>query len=285
MKNKNGEKGDNSAPFPVKINIKLFFISLLALTGIFLLPKTAWLSTITSEKIIELTNEERKAGGLNTLTANQLLEKAAHSKAQEIVASQEFAHNIKGKKFSDWIKEAGYLYSYAGENLAIDFITSEGVLEAWNNSPSHKKNLLNPYYTEIGVAIAKGNFQNKNSILVVQIFGLPASAAYPLSSLNQSIWLPAVRGAEENKLTHSLGLPAQSEIEMDNNKFLNFSFDFGEEAVNKFLVQRNNLSLPAGPAYRTGRQAGLPLINILIFSLMAYFYFYYFLRLYQLTRR
>ena len=87
---------------------------LVIVIGIFLLPKTAWLADVTPEKLIELTNQERLAAGLNTLTANQLLTKAAWEKAQEILRTQIFKHNINGRKFSDWIQTAGYNYSYVG---------------------------------------------------------------------------------------------------------------------------------------------------------------------------
>jgi hypothetical protein len=47
------------------------------------------------------------------------------------------------------------------------------VLKAWIDSASHKENLLNPEYQEIGVAVKEGKFENENSIVVVQIFGDP----------------------------------------------------------------------------------------------------------------
>ncbi len=143
------------------------------LIGIFLLPNTAYYSSITEEKIIELTNQERVSKKLNTITANQLLAKAAYEKGQAILEAQNFQHNINGKKFSVWVKDAGYQYSYVGENLAIDFITSEGVIKAWLDSPTHKKNILNEKFSEIGVAIIEGEFQGNNTTLVVQIFGSP----------------------------------------------------------------------------------------------------------------
>jgi hypothetical protein len=149
-------------------------ISLLGiLIGIFLLPKIAYLSSITAEKLIELTNKEREKAGINILTTNQLLTQAAYQKAQDIVKTQKFQHNIDGRKFSSWIKEAGYNYSYAGENLAIDFSTSEGIIKAWANSDLHRKNLLNPRFKEIGIATIEGEFEGEDTTIVVQIFGEP----------------------------------------------------------------------------------------------------------------
>ncbi|MFH0892777.1 MAG: CAP domain-containing protein [Candidatus Falkowbacteria bacterium] len=141
--------------------------------GIFLLPKVAWLSSITEENIIRLTNGERTKNNLEILTANELLAKAAYRKGEDIMASGRFQHNFGDRSFSAWIKEAGYNYTFAGENLAIDFVTSEGALKAWLASPTHQKNILNEKFTETGVAVINGNFQGNDATLVVQIFGAP----------------------------------------------------------------------------------------------------------------
>jgi len=160
------------------INKKQIRISLvIILLGVFLLPKTAYLSTINDEKIIELTNIERNERGLSSLNANQLLTKAAYNKANALMKSQTFQHTIDSKKFSAWIREAGYEYSFIGENLAIDFVSSEGAIKAWLNSPTHRKNILNKKFSENGIAIVEGQFQGENTTLVVQIFGTPLLAA------------------------------------------------------------------------------------------------------------
>src|SRR6185436_16880757 len=70
-----------------------------------------------------------------------------------------------------WFKQAGYVYKYAGENLAVGFVDSKTVYDAWFNSPSHKANLLNKNYTQVGTAIVSGF--DGNSIVVVQEFGRP----------------------------------------------------------------------------------------------------------------
>jgi hypothetical protein len=158
----------------LKIDKRLRNSSLIVIMiGVFLLPKTAYLSTITPEKIIEATNKERNKASLSALISNPLLEKAALAKAEAILDSQNFDHEIGGRRFSAWVKDSGYQYSIVGENLAIDFVTSEGVLKAWLNSPDHKKNIYNEEYQEIGVAVIEGNFQGQGTIVVAQIFGTP----------------------------------------------------------------------------------------------------------------
>ncbi len=204
--------------------------------GIFLFPSVALLSAITPEKIIELTNNIRADNDLNPLTANQYLIKAANEKAQSIFREQDFAHNIGDKKFSAWVKDAGYDYVYVGENLAINFTESEDIVEAWMQSSLHKKNLLNAEFEEIGVATVKGAFEGSEAILVVQLFGTPV---YRIDRLAASGFDPALDGlyaanniAGEKYLTHAASrefdpwtlqeyygkshLPAQAKQEANN---------------------------------------------------------------------
>jgi hypothetical protein len=184
-------KTEQKSPFsliPLFIGAKSgklsYTVSLLAITlGIFLLPKTAFMATITPDRIISLTNEQRNQAGLNTLRTNDQLTKAAKAKAQAILDSQIFDHTINGKKFSTWIKATGYQYDLVGENLAIDFVTSEGLMRAWMASPEHQENILGNEYTEIGVAIAEGKFAGQKTIIVAQIFGNPAVKTAPIPEL------------------------------------------------------------------------------------------------------
>jgi hypothetical protein len=111
---------------------------------------------------------------------------AAYQKARSIINNDIFGHTIGNKSFSSWIKDVGYSYQYVGENLAIDFMSTEGTLKAWLNSPSHKKNILNNRFSETGVAVVNGIFKGKNSSIIVQIFALP-SISLPQSNNNPSL--------------------------------------------------------------------------------------------------
>ncbi len=153
---------------------KKFIITLIVFTmSVFLLPSPAFATAINNESIINLTNKIRIKNNVPPLSANQLLTKAAYEKANAIIKAQTFSHNIGGKKFSIWIRNAGYDYSFVGENLAIGFLNAETTMSAWLKSPSHRKNILNSRFKEIGVAVIKDKFNGKNEILVVQIFGEP----------------------------------------------------------------------------------------------------------------
>ena len=170
-----------------------YYFLVLFTIGIFLLPRVAFLSSITDENIINLTNQERERAGLSPLTANQLLAKAAYDKAEAIIAAQKFQHEIDGRKFSSWIKDTGYEYSYAGENLAINFFTSEGTMKAWMDSPTHKSNILNDNFREIGVAVVEYQSDKQKAILVVQEFGAPLIETASLPPLTERDGLQLIR--------------------------------------------------------------------------------------------
>lgn len=158
----------------------IFMISLILPT--FLNAPQAWASEITAAKVIELTNGNRQAQGLNALTENAQLDRAAASKAADMEKEQYFSHTSpSGATPWHWFQKEGYAYQYAGENLAIHFTTAEDQQTAWMNSPSHRENILNPKYKEIGVAVRTITQKGEKVILTVQMFGAaPESLSTPI---------------------------------------------------------------------------------------------------------
>jgi len=140
------------------------------------LPQNIFFADITKINLENSVNKTRQSLGLKPLAGNDKLNKAAMAKAQNMVQNQYFSHTSPtGVSPWFWFLQAGYNYKYAGENLAVGFYESEEVYEAWLNSPSHKANIVNPNYTEVGTAVL-GGFGSNNTIIVVQEFGsqLPA---------------------------------------------------------------------------------------------------------------
>ena len=139
----------------------------------FLFPQAGHLATITSQDIVEMTNQKRKEHEISSLRANHHLKQAARLKAKTILSEQTFGHEVNEHPFSYWINLTPYQYKYAGENLAIDFHHSSDIIQAWMESDSHRNNLLDPRYKDIGVGVVQGEFQGQESIIVVQLFGSP----------------------------------------------------------------------------------------------------------------
>lgn len=153
-----------------------FQVFVITIVGFYIIAQKApqILGTITfsAEQIIALTNAKRAENGVGQVTNNQLLANAAAAKAANMLSENYWAHNSpSGKTPWSFIAAAGYKYIYAGENLARDFGDAQSVVNAWMNSPSHKSNLLDKNFKEIGVAVANGNLTGQEGILVVQMFG------------------------------------------------------------------------------------------------------------------
>ena len=129
---------------------------------------------ISIEKVVELTNKKRIENGFSPLKKNSILEKAAFDKLKDMFQKQYWDHYGPNGE-SPWIfmKQNGYEYLYAGENLAKDFTRAEDLIDAWMKSPTHRRNILNDRFQEIGIAILDGNLNGKSTILVVQFFGTP----------------------------------------------------------------------------------------------------------------
>jgi hypothetical protein len=131
-------------------------------------------SQITVSKVLTQTNEQRQKLGLPALNFNDTLSQSANLKAQDMFAHNYWAHTSPaGLSPWDFFNQAGYQYSVAGENLAKDFYDTEGLMKAWINSPTHRDNIINNKYQEIGIAVVNGVLGGVKTTLVVQHFGTP----------------------------------------------------------------------------------------------------------------
>lgn len=126
-------------------------------------------------EILKYTNIERKAESLISLSSNPILDTIASLRVDDLFANQYFEHTSPdGKSASDLAKNLSYEYLLIGENLALgSFDSGKGIVMAWMDSPGHRANILNDKYTELGVSVKEGVFNGDNTIIAVQIFGLP----------------------------------------------------------------------------------------------------------------
>ncbi|MDP1759922.1 MAG: CAP domain-containing protein [Candidatus Woesebacteria bacterium] len=129
-------------------------------------------SQISPDEVIRLTNEKRTQAGLPQLILNGTLSNAAQSKGNDMISKDYWAHTAPDGS-QPWIffTNAGYKYRYAGENLARDFNNPASAVEAWMSSPTHKENILNPKYKEIGIGVVEGYLAGVETTIIIQFFG------------------------------------------------------------------------------------------------------------------
>lgn len=107
-------------------------------------------------RIYELTNQQRTANGLGTLTINPKLVSIAQLQADQMAQFGKMQHTIDGARYPDMRSRAdavGYDLEWLGENLAFNYPDPEGVVQAWMLSYNHRENMLFSPFTEMGLAI------------------------------------------------------------------------------------------------------------------------------------
>lgn len=147
---------------------------------------------ISTQELVSLTNKKRAEAGLAPLSLSGELSNAAAAKASYMLEKDFWAH-VAPDGTTPWffIKNSGYEYQYAGENLARGFSTADEVVNAWMESPTHRENLLSPNYKDIGFAVTAGNLTGADTVLVVQEFG----SRYVSSGNTANLQVPSISPA------------------------------------------------------------------------------------------
>lgn len=188
---------------------------------------------ISPQKLLELTNQERQKSGLSPLQYNDKLAEAAKKKAENMFEHNYWAHyGPSGETPWEFILGSGYQYEFAGENLAKNFLFSEGVVSAWMDSPTHRENIMRSEYTDVGFAVVNGILNGEETTLVVQMFGKPlyAVAEQPQNSEPQS--QPQAQQVDTEEAPAPVAAPKTSVLAEDNTPtpfysiFLNINMVF-----------------------------------------------------------
>ena len=110
---------------------------------------------------------------MNPLRFDPILGRAAQAHSDWMAANNKLDHTgVNGSSPFDRMKNAGYRYRQAGENVVSGYSTAAGAVEAWMNSQGHKDNLLTPAYEETGVGVAF-NAASDDGFYWTQKFGTP----------------------------------------------------------------------------------------------------------------
>ena len=140
----------------------------------------AYATEISRTGLLSSTNSHRSSNGKASLTLNSQLNNSAQAKANDMVTRNYWSHNTPdGQEPWVFFENAGYSYAKAGENLAYGFATSADTVVGWMNSPTHKANMLDSAFTEVGFGFANSpNFNGDGQqTVVVAHYAKPVVAA------------------------------------------------------------------------------------------------------------
>lgn len=102
--------------------------------------------------VLRLINGERTKRGLKPLTVNPMLTAAARSHADYMAVNDCYAHICPGEPLLPArVKQTGYIYRKITENIHAAQLDPQRLVTGWMRSPTHRKNILDPNVTEIGI--------------------------------------------------------------------------------------------------------------------------------------
>jgi uncharacterized protein YkwD len=133
-------------------------------------------------KLITLkTNEFRRQEKRPEVEVNARLARTAESFAHYMAKTNRFGHTADGSRPADRARKNGYEFCIIAENIAYQYSSqgftaeelAEAIFRGWKESPGHRKNMLDPDVTDVGVAVARA--EDTGYYYAVQDFGRPAS--------------------------------------------------------------------------------------------------------------
>lgn len=148
----------------------------------------AYATEMSSQELLQNTNEERRSYNKTPLSLNGSLTAAAQAKAQDMATRNYWSHNTPdGREPWHFVQEFGYSYKKAGENLAYGFASSDETVNGWMNSKTHRENLLDESFREVGfgfVNVASFNNSGKETV-VVAMYGQPKAEEFSANSASK----------------------------------------------------------------------------------------------------
>lgn len=127
------------------------------------------------DQVLQLVNLERAKAGLDPVVKSETLSKFAGDYACRMIEGGFFAHTDPDTGYGPGERAAAGDYAFwsVGENLAAGQPTAADVMRVWMESDSHRANILDSRWKEIGIGVRTGG---EFSIYWVQEFGDPAGS-------------------------------------------------------------------------------------------------------------
>lgn len=158
--------------------------------------------SMEEQGLFDEINKHRQQYGLATLVWSDTLVRAATWMSEDMLKSKSLNHiDSLGRDMANRLTDCGYRsYSSIGENIDSGTPDYKTTFEAWKHSPPHNANMLNPNFTEVGIALASN--QGNNSYYWTLDLGTKSNPS-PTSVIPTPTLTPVITINPSNKPSNS----------------------------------------------------------------------------------
>lgn len=140
-------------------------------------------------RLLTRVNALRASASVGPVKPDVRLDAVAQTYAERMASQRFFAHiSPEGDALPDRLERAGYAYQSSGENLGM----ASGPLAAHaaiEESPGHRKNLLDPAFERIGFGLARQARDGGSDLLLVELLATPAkTSGDPVGGAYARVW-------------------------------------------------------------------------------------------------
>lgn len=213
----------------------------------------AYATEMSRSALLSSTNNRRSTNGVNSLVLNSKLNQAAQNKAIDMRNRNYWSHKTPdGQQPWVFIDAVGYVYTKAGENLAYGYPTSDATVTGWMNSPSHKANMLDSTFTEVGFGFVNvSDYEPReapdyestasvgNQTIVVAMYAKPYTSAPAPAPEPESASTSEVQAAESEPVVVEETAPSPTE----NNVAEDSQQNNEEELIEDTIVSEESVPI------------------------------------------
>lgn len=144
--------------------MKAYLLSIVVIMLFSSLRNTDSAPDVWQAEALQLVNQARARGcscggtymrPAQSLSFSSKLSQVALGHARYLQSKDRISHRGRGgTRVGQRADNAGYNWQYIGENIALGYPTPAANIAVWLESPGHCQNIMDPNYTEMGIARA-----------------------------------------------------------------------------------------------------------------------------------
>jgi uncharacterized protein YkwD len=179
------------SPWLQRLTLLLLIVTACAVDAQIASPSPPDLAVVAA-RVVDQTNALRARNALGRVDIEPQLSRTAQEYAEFMAENDRIAHDADGRTPAERVKAAGYDYCMVAENVeyvvnSLGFSTEQlaaRLMQNWEKSPDHRRNLLLEPITQIGVGVAQS--ARSRRYYAVQVLARPRAAALNFEVANRA---------------------------------------------------------------------------------------------------